>query len=259
MNEPHLIQALLPNPHGHDYLVGDIHAHFSRLQTALDARGFRPDRDRLIAVGDLIDRGPENMAALEWLEKPWFHSIRGNHEDLYLGWRSLHGQPMEQRQYELDGYRKNGGTWMGDVSDADHARLETAIEQLPYMLLVPVGARTIGVVHAELPEGFRWPECLNQPFSEEWIASMTWGRSAWLAWKTHPEDDAQEPWIEGLDALVVGHTPVPGPQPWGNMLFLDTGGWRKTGSFVLARTDEILAWIDGTTEPPGAAGVATVV
>ena len=46
------------------------------------AKVFFDDRyDRVFATGDLVDRGPNSIEALEYLEKPWFHSVRGNHDD----------------------------------------------------------------------------------------------------------------------------------------------------------------------------------
>lgn len=250
MPQPHPspIRALPPNGRGHDYFVGDIHAHFSRLDEALAERGFRPEADRLIAVGDLVDRGPESHKATEWLERPWFFSIRGNHEDLYLTWRSMRDDPVLQRIYERDGYKENGGHWMGDVGEEAHAQLEARLSTLPYFLTVPVGGRLIGVVHAEMPELKAWSDLLTQPFQAEWVRPMTWGREVWRSWRQQAE---HEPWVEGLDAVVVGHTPVRSPQIWGNYLFLDTGAWRKQGQFVLARADEVLAWVDGQGEPPG--------
>ena len=65
------------NERGRDFAVGDVHGHFSRLQEGLDRLGFDPARDRLFSVGDLVDRGPENEAALEWLAQPWFHAVQG--------------------------------------------------------------------------------------------------------------------------------------------------------------------------------------
>jgi hypothetical protein len=73
---------LARNARGRDLIVGDIHGHFTKLAAALEAIGFDDSIDRLISVGDLVDRGPESLLALGWLAKPWFHAVRGNHEDM---------------------------------------------------------------------------------------------------------------------------------------------------------------------------------
>lgn len=70
------------NTIGRDFAVGDIHGMFRLLQTELDGIGFDPLVDRLFSVGDLVDRGPDSELALEWIAKPWFHAVQGNHEDM---------------------------------------------------------------------------------------------------------------------------------------------------------------------------------
>jgi serine/threonine protein phosphatase 1 len=68
------------NPTGRDFAVGDIHGHFSALVEGMRAIGFDASRDRLFSLGDMVDRGPESAQAMDWLKKPWFHAVRGNHE-----------------------------------------------------------------------------------------------------------------------------------------------------------------------------------
>ena len=75
-----------PNPNGRDFVVGDIHGCWSKLTDDLKQLNFNFDTDRLFCTGDLVDRGPESHLALEWLAYPWFHSVRGNHEDMAIGW-----------------------------------------------------------------------------------------------------------------------------------------------------------------------------
>ena len=52
---------------GRDWVVGDVHGCFTTLREALLAIDFEHGRDRLFSVGDLIDRGPNSIEALEWL------------------------------------------------------------------------------------------------------------------------------------------------------------------------------------------------
>lgn len=77
-----LIRCIERNIAGRDFAVGDIHGHFTALQGALDAVAFDPVRDRLFSVGDMVDRGPESEQVLDWLAKPWFFAVQGNHEDI---------------------------------------------------------------------------------------------------------------------------------------------------------------------------------
>ena len=68
------------NTVGRDLVVGDLHGHRSLFESELDRVGFRPGRDRVFSVGDLIDRGPDSLATLALLEEPWFFAVLGNHE-----------------------------------------------------------------------------------------------------------------------------------------------------------------------------------
>ncbi len=67
------------------YIVGDIQACFNGLQRLLKKVKFNPLKDRLIAVGDLIGRGPAPLQTLDYLQSlgSHFDTVLGNH-DLHL-------------------------------------------------------------------------------------------------------------------------------------------------------------------------------
>ena len=69
---------------GRDLVVGDLHGHRSLLEQELDRLGFDPSCDRVLSVGDLIDRGPESFETLSLIDEPWFHAVLGNHELMLL-------------------------------------------------------------------------------------------------------------------------------------------------------------------------------
>ena len=67
------------------YIVGDIQGCFTGLQRLLKKAHFSPKHDKLIAVGDLIGRGPESLETLDYLLslENSFDTVLGNH-DLHL-------------------------------------------------------------------------------------------------------------------------------------------------------------------------------
>jgi len=96
----------LPLINGRTYFVGDLHGCHSQLMQQLDEISFDFANDRLICVGDLIDRGPETISCIGLLHKPWFYSVLGNHEQMFVLGRTLKSQ-----RYLHQG---NGGDWMLD-------------------------------------------------------------------------------------------------------------------------------------------------
>ena len=67
------------------YVVGDIQGSYTAFRQLLDKASFSPDRDSLWCVGDLINRGGESAAVLNFLYeiRDSVTIVLGNH-DLYL-------------------------------------------------------------------------------------------------------------------------------------------------------------------------------
>ncbi len=129
-----LVKKLQKNNKGRDIVVGDIHGMYNHLQQALKLLGFDPEQgDRLISVGDLIDRGNKNLECLSLLDEEWFHMVIGNHEQfaLYSGLylddlgNFMRGSDIVSAQMYL--------TWMGNGGRVDtqvRFRTKTKISNL---------------------------------------------------------------------------------------------------------------------------------
>lgn len=64
------------------YFVSDLHGcDVNILKNALNEKGFKPESDTLVVVGDLVDRGPQTLELLQYI-MPLPHRIlvRGNHD-----------------------------------------------------------------------------------------------------------------------------------------------------------------------------------
>ena len=209
------------NTAGIDFVVGDIHGCFTTLQVALNTIKFNPEVDRLFSVGDLIDRGPECEKVLEWLQKPWFHPVQGNHEDMAI--RFAKGNSMDR-----DNYWQNGGSWL--ISMPEHERHEygEALSVLPYAIEIKTEHGTIGLVHADCPFP-SWQDFTSTLESDQWNR----GHRNLTLWNRQRIEEVDESGVQGILMMVVGHTPVRDPVTLGNVLYLDTVGWRPEGYFSL--------------------------
>lgn len=244
-------KSLTPNTKGVDYCVGDIHGNFSGLAKKLEEINFNPNLDRLICVGDLIDRGEDSDMVLEWLKQPFFITVRGNHENLFLKWRSLKNSRQAQKEYEERYYWSNGGSWVQNVDEQQLQSIEEKLSQLPYFIALgtPDG-KTIGIVHAELPNNSSWPKMIEIN-DEEVYHNMVNSRIRLKSARGKPLRQFEIPptdnnFIQGLDVVVVGHMPVDKPQIIGNIIYLDTRGWKPNGYFTIMPIQEIIRKVCST-------------
>ncbi|QVM89372.1 metallophosphoesterase [Pseudomonas entomophila] len=212
-------RRIAANTRGRDLAVGDIHGHFQRLQACLEGVGFDPQVDRLFSVGDLVDRGPDSEKALEWLAEPWFHAVQGNHETLAIN--HLCGGRVD-----LDMYRAAGGGWFIDLPEHEQKPFVEAFLTMPIALEVETLYGPVGLLHADSPfsDWAALKESLQNDDDPDVREICQWSR------RRLREGDEQ--WVEGLRALVVGHTPLLRMKVLGNVWHLDTGGW-GSGHFSL--------------------------
>jgi serine/threonine protein phosphatase 1 len=198
------------NEIGRDFVAGDIHGCFNALQEGLDKVDFNTDTDRLFCVGDLVDRGPDSENVVEWFNKSWFHSVRGNHEqmaiDTFLG------------EWDAGNYFANGGQWFLGLTHEEQALYVDMFESMPIMIEVETKSGPIGIVHAEYTLR-DWHDKEHCPIGNEWHKSF---RAACL-WSRDRISFGDESFVKGIDWIYCGHTPVPDKKALGNTLYIDTG------------------------------------
>ena len=218
------VLRLSQNTDGRDFVIGDIHGHFELVDQLLKAVEFDEIVDRMISVGDGIDRGPESQRALEFLEKPWFYSIRGNHEAMLID-----SQAREYGVYEL--WMKNGGEWSDLVSEDYLNRSAEVYKKLPYVIEIETKHGIVGVVHADVPPKLTWAQ-LTHGLSTSRIKpkdrqKLLWSRDSYRNLRKSREnpDMITEPNIEGVYRIYLGHSIVNSPCMFGNLMFIDTGAY----------------------------------
>lgn len=92
-------------------VVGDIHGCYSELEALLDEVGLSSD-DEIIAIGDIVNRGPDSPRVLDFFcRTPNARSLKGNHEHKHV--LSFHGrsspalsQIIAREQFGEDAYPK---------------------------------------------------------------------------------------------------------------------------------------------------------
>lgn len=193
--------------------MGDIHGMFSALEDMLDQINFDESCDRLFSLGDLIDRGGESHRALEFLDKPWFHAIMGNHEKMLL-----------DAEHDIDlkktWTRYNGGDWWTDIDEDKQAEFREKLEQLPIAIEIQSCQGKIGLLHADITPGYTWKYFIaaldDYPDLRE---NALWSRARYR----HYVNSGKTQKVDGLDLLIFGHTPVEYPVIVENLCYLDTG------------------------------------
>lgn len=210
-----LVLKLPENLQGRDFVVGDIHGQFDVLEQALAAVDFDPAKDRLIAVGDLVDRGPQSARCLEFLKQPWFYAIKGNHETLFMMIFNNGDIDYERCARNL----KNGAGWIVTTDPELLREINDAMASLPIAIELPSKGKTIGFVHAEVTEGLDW-DAFKQKVSERDKDTII------HALLSRKRTDAQDTTgVAGIDRIFCGHTPQKeGPGIFGNCINVDTGG-----------------------------------
>ena len=167
------------------YVISDIHGCFDEFQQMLDQIGFS-DSDRLILAGDYIDRGPNSLEMLRWLERRPGNvvAIRGNHDEEFADCidlmrqtdrtERLHTEPdsntdsailydttryLLKRKHPLEApYFDHYGTVGRLLADAGATLTRLSawadmVRAMPFFVKFPVAEKPCVVVHAGYGEG----------------------------------------------------------------------------------------------------------
>ncbi len=207
------------NKKGRDFVVGDVHGHFELLLAEMKCAGFNDKQDRLFSVGDMIDRGPDSLSCLGLLDAPWFHMVRGNHEQMMVD--ALLGKRWPS-------WRRNYGRWTEGMAKSELKTWAKRLAETPITMTINQGEFKVGLCHAE-PDGRNWKEMRDNPGSAE---PMMWGRRVLHRSKVKP--------VKGVDITIHGHTPLKKPKWVGNRYFMDTGAGQG-GPLTLRKISDIYA------------------
>ncbi len=184
--------------------IGDVHGCAAEFEELLEALELQPE-DRVIQLGDLVNRGPESHACIELARMYQVEAILGNHELRLLTAR------RENRPELLKDYDK---ATVDQLTPDDWAFLE-AMPKLKYD-----GVRELICIHG----GF----LPNQPWASQPVEVTTTIQVIDKKGKPAKRSDAPDapPWADswtGPQFVVYGHTPRPNVLERPHSIGIDTG------------------------------------
>ncbi len=188
---------------GHLIAIGDIHGCASEFEDLLNELSLR-DSDRVVLLGDIVNRGPDSHRAVRIARENGFTGLMGNHELRLLTYRR-HRDPSILKPYDYETLQQLG--------PADWAYLETL---LPFY---ETADSEFVCVHGGFYPGRPWRTqpmgavCRAKWIPPEEIPPARRNGNNSIHWS--------ELW-EGPPTVVYGHTPDPEVRYAGNTLCIDT-------------------------------------
>jgi diadenosine tetraphosphatase ApaH/serine/threonine PP2A family protein phosphatase len=184
---------------GRTIVIGDIHGCFEELQDLLRVLELRTE-DRVIAVGDLIVKGPQSREVLDrFIEDDRFSAVIGNHDRaIRQHWR---GEPLR--------LTKEQKVTVAEL-ESDRERYSAYLRSLPFT--INLGSHLI--VHAGVRPGVP----LRRQMSSDLTEMRTMG--------VNPSSRKGVPWFDvyrGRRVVLFGHWPAKAPRVARRALGLDTG------------------------------------
>jgi len=211
---------LSENQKGRDFVVSDIHGCFYQLEEAMAISNFNPDIDRVLSVGDLVNRGPESHRVVEFLRKDWFYAVMGNHDFDTI--KMFTGQvTAEEKQKWL---QKTSRAWWGEIFLCQQAEIVSELLKLPIVIEVFNKGRPHGIVHGEVLDHMEWNE-FNMVIEDERHPKHRGCIEAAIGARKMVRIDSKD--VAGVKQVIVGHVPVLEPNRRANVLEIETGAYKK--------------------------------
>lgn len=200
-----------------EFVMGDIHGELQKLLECLGAVNFNYKKDRLIQIGDVVDRGPCSYECVEELLKiENLITIKGNHDDLFFkglhdGIYTLGNQGCKET---LESYIRNCNPDMLLYSTNAGIQTEFAAEHMPIahysffkdQLPYHIDKNNNLFVHG----GFDRHHTIASQLLEE-PTTLWWDRDLWLAamsYRAMKHTDHAFKIKDGFREIFIGHTPT---------------------------------------------------
>ena len=190
---------------GKSFIVGDVHGCLEMLKRLIDKIEWNPSDDRLIFIGDYIDRGENPKGVVDFVLKlsedsPSVQCLIGNHEQMLLDYLS---------DVDPENYIFNGGlSTLRSYKEVRRSERDPLIpsSHLDFFssLLPMIELEQYYIVHA----GFR----PNIRIEDQDLIDMVWIRDGFI----YSDYDFGK-------LVIFGHTPFDSPMIMKNKIGIDTG------------------------------------
>jgi len=219
------VAHLAANTQGRDFVIGDLHGSPALLRARMEEVAFNPAIDRILSVGDLIDRGPDSPGALALLDHPWFYAVCGNHDQALID-VTLYAQ-------DPAGWLSMGGEWV--LKHTQDERLDWALRlsMLPHILVIGAGRARYQLVHGSAVDvmgNVLSDEEIDAAADADYIQPerLQWSRALTEYYRqTHGEVRRLPHVKRDLSLTFVGHTVVMKPGMMLSHYFCDGGAGYK--------------------------------
>lgn len=187
------------------FIIGDIHGCLDMLKRLVEKIKWDPAKDKLIFVGDYIDRGPDPKGVVDYIlslmaESSRIQCLIGNHEVIFLDY--IKGK--DRKLFLMNGGMNTLESYAFHLVDTEDDLLPPSHKEFFASLKYTIALDDYYVVHA----GFR-PKV---PLEEQDPDDLVWIRDPFI-YSTY----------DFGKSVIFGHTPFYEPLIMKNKVGIDTG------------------------------------
>lgn len=234
-SQNHIHQYDLREFTGRIFFVTDLHGHYDLFHEKLKEVGFDSNKDVVFCGGDWCDRGPDSQHVLDYIYEPWIHSVRANHEELFIS-----AKEENWTGPATNCLVSNGGTWVAFLEDAQMDTIYQAFKSLPLSIeiLLPNNIK-VGIIHADCPYN-DWDQWTNITTAE-----FNWNGAATAQWSRRNIDRGVSVDVKGVDFLLTGHSPTKSGEieKLGNQIYCDLGSFFRNKIAMIEINEDFISWV----------------
>lgn len=204
------------------YCIADIHGHYTEFMRLLERIKFNSN-DELYILGDLCDRGTENLEVLEYVmnNRDNVFCIKGNHDEYIEYWFS---QSLDcYKHWSSRSVGKTTFEQLKNLSREKKLEILQFLKEMPYYRILGNTVLVHGGIFTRAIDVSKYSvdniELLMQQIPTD---DMVWARpnEPWLGYNQAPEGvkfivgHTPTTYLKGIDRVLVGS----------NTTFIDCGG-----------------------------------